>query len=299
MDKLKSMTGFGRTVLNDEKYAIVVEVRSVNGKILDIKWRLPSLIRHFESNFDKIVRQYASRGRVDITISLQCLEKSEDLNFDHNRAKNMLQIVTDFAKSENADFSPDYNRLFSISSLWNSSEDEANAEKTNEDLLIILQNALKSALTDWNSSRQIEAQSLGQDLQKRFQNMQNWLKQIEEKAPIIKEQRFVSVKERLQEVLLSLDSSLDETRFLQEMVILSDKLDVSEEVARLYSHFERLDSLLADGEEIGRKLDFTLQECFREINTCGNKIQDAKISILVVDFKNELEKCREQVQNLE
>ena len=129
--------------------------------------------------------------------------------------------------------------------------------------------------------------------------MTEWVKKIEVRAPVIKEERFALVRERLEEALKSLNKELDEGRYLQEIVIMADKLDVSEELTRLRAHLERLGELLRDGSDAGRKLDFTLQECFREINTCGNKIQDVAVSRMVVDFKNELEKCREQVQNLE
>ena len=107
------------------------------------------------------------------------------------------------------------------------------------------------------------------------------------------------LRERLSEALAAVNGELEEGRFLQDMVVLSDTRDVSEELTRLHAHLERLRDLLEIGTDAGRRLDFTLQECFREIATCGNKIQDAQTSRLVVDFKNELEKCREQVQNLE
>ena len=129
--------------------------------------------------------------------------------------------------------------------------------------------------------------------------MAEWVAAIEERAPAIKSARFEQVRERLTDMLNNLGGELDEGRFLQEMVIMADKLDVTEELTRLHSHLLRLASLMESGEDAGRKLDFTLQESFREINTCGNKIQDAQVSRIVVDCKNELEKCREQVQNLE
>ncbi len=294
MTKLKSMTGFGRIVANNDIYSLSIEIRSVNGKILDIKWRLPQLIRHFENRFDKIVRNFASRGRVEINMDLQYIDKKTELCFDSPKAEAMLQTISDFAKAKNSEFTPDYNRLLSIQSLW-----AGNQEEADEELFTFIQEALNVALKDWDNSKQMEAKSLYQDLQARIINMQDWTRNIEKNAPLIKEQRFKSVRERLQEVLTNLESSLDENRFLQELVILSDKLDVSEEMTRLNSHLERLRFLLTSGEEAGRKLDFTLQECFREINTCGNKIQDAQMSAIVVDFKNELEKCREQVQNIE
>ena len=152
----------------------------------------------------------------------------------------------------------------------------------------------EEALAFWN-----EAKALEKDILTRVLRMGEWLSLIEEQAPRIKEERFESLRERLNEVLEQYGQGLDEGRFLQEITLLADKLDVSEEAARLAVHLERLRELLAAGEDAGRRLDFTMQECFREINTCGNKLQSAQLARIVVDFKNELEKCREQVQNLE
>lgn len=294
MSKLRSMTGFGRSARSDNSYNLAFEIRSVNGRYLDIKWRLPALVRAYENNFEKLVKQYASRGRIEITLSMQSIANNEEVSFNKDQAHKMLNLLADFAKERNEEFVVDYNNLLKVSSLWTGTESELN-----EDVVQFVQDSLKDALDDWNNSRMIEAQELAHDLNARFKKMREWLSKIENRAPQIKEIRFFNVKERLQEVLLSLESNLEESRFLQEMVILSDKLDVSEETTRLHSHFKRLENLLVTGEEAGKKLDFTLQECFREINTCGNKIQDAELSILVVEFKNELEKCREQVQNIE
>lgn len=294
MNNLKSMTGFGRSVKADNRYNLVFEIRSVNGRFLDIKWRLPSLVRAYENSFEKIVKQHSSRGRIEISLSLQSTENPDQVHFNAKQAHKMIDLLRDFAKDQNEDYVVDYNNLLKVSSLW------AGTEEDIDDVFIdFVQDALRDALEDWNHSRIIEGEELAKDLSMRFERMKTWLSKIENKAPHIKELRFLNVKDRLQELLLSLESNLEESRFLQEMVILSDKLDVSEETTRLHSHFKRLESLLEIGEEAGRKLDFTLQECFREINTCGNKIQDAELSILVVEFKNELEKCREQVQNLE
>ncbi len=158
---------------------------------------------------------------------------------------------------------------------------------------------------DWNfaarfiTEREEEAKALKTDLENRFEKMGGWLAQINSMAPEVKENRFQAVRERVQEILQRMEAVLDESRFLQEIALMADKLDVSEECTRLEAHMKRLSELLDNAEDAGRKLDFTLQECFREINTCGNKVQDFSVSAIVVDYKNELEKCREQVQNLE
>ena len=162
-----------------------------------------------------------------------------------------------------------------------------------------LEEGLALALEDWNEARSAEGRSLATDMHSRILRMEEWTGLIAERAPSIKEERANALRDRLSEALAQSGQELEEGRFLQEAVILADRLDVSEELTRLNTHLSRLHDLLQSGGDAGRRLDFTLQECFREINTCGNKLPDVQLSRMVVDFKNELEKCREQVQNLE
>ena len=290
---LRSMTGFGRFQRDDGDVVQTWEIRSVNSRFLDLKWKLPPQARNMEARFEKIVRRFASRGRVEISLNLQ-LENAARVNFDSAQASAMLDAVKSFASSRGDIFEVDYMTLMQLSSLWTSS-----GEADDDSLFELLASGLEGALADWNESRETEAGALARDLEMRFGRMAEWISAIEERAPEVKKARFEQVRERLSDMLNSLGVELEEGRFLQEMVIMADKLDVTEELIRLHSHLVRLASLMESGEDAGRKLDFTLQESFREINTCGNKIQDAQVSRIVVDCKNELEKCREQVQNLE
>ena len=290
---LRSMTGFGRFQRDDGDVVQTWEIRSVNSRFLDLKWKLPPQARNMEARFEKIVRRFASRGRVEISLNLQ-LESAARVNFDSAQASAMLDAVKSFASSRGDIFEVDYMTLMQLSSLWTSS-----GEADDDSLFELLASGLEGALVDWNESRETEAGALARDLEMRFGRMAEWISAIEERAPEVKKARFEQVRERLSDMLNNLGAELEEGRFLQEMVIMADKLDVTEELIRLHSHLVRLASLMESGEDAGRKLDFTLQESFREINTCGNKIQDAQVSRIVVDCKNELEKCREQVQNLE
>lgn len=292
---LRSMTGFGRCFLEEDNWTQVWEVRSVNGRHLDIRWRLPAEARPFEAVLEKLVKQNASRGRVEIMLHLQ-MGKNTDKSaaFNEDQADAMLEALVAFAASRGDDFTPDYNRLLPLSYLWDQElpeQDDALAQS--------LEKGLAVALDDWNESRVLEAAALEKDMLTRILRMEEWVQRIRERAPSIKEERFTQVRERLAEALERHGAELDENRFLQEIVLLADKLDVSEELTRLAVHLDRLRELLGMGKDAGRKLDFTMQECFREITTCGNKIQDVQVSRLVVDLKNELEKCREQVQNVE
>ena len=291
---LHSMTGFGRCFLEDERWSQVWEIRSVNNRHLDVRWRLPVQARSLEPVLEKLVRSQASRGRLEISLFLQDNQGRENLKLNEGQADAMLEEIAAFAHTRGDDFSPDYNRLLNISFLW-----EDGLPENDDALHTVLEQGLATALEDWNQSREIEGKALGQDLLTRILRMEEWLDRIRERAPSVKEERFEQVRERLMEVLDRVGQEMDEGRFMQEIALMADKLDVSEELTRLGVHLERLRELLGQGRDAGRKLDFTIQECFREISTCGNKIQDVQVSRLVVDVKNELEKCREQVQNLE
>lgn len=292
---LRSMTGFGRCFIEDSDWTQTWEIKSINSRYLDLKWRLPIMARSLEQKFEKIVRQYASRGRVELNLTIQQIKTNCTLfSFNEPQALAMLNAIAELAKVRGDTFLPNYTQLITISSLWEKTEDEHDSNLENR-----LEEGLITALDDWNESRESEGSILYNDLSLRITKLKEWLSQIENYAPYIKEERFLQLKERLSEFLEKSGGMLEESRFLQELVIYADKLDVTEELTRLSSHLNRLYEILGKGSDVGRRLDFTLQECFREISTCGNKIQDIQVSKIVVEFKNELEKCREQVQNLE
>jgi uncharacterized protein (TIGR00255 family) len=290
---LRSMTGFGRSVMEEADWTQTWEIKSVNSRYLDLKWRLPGLARSLEPALERVVRRFAARGRVEISLNVQGAGL-RPVCFNARQAGLMLARMEELAIAEGLDFTPDLNQLFGISALWVSEDDDPDAA-----LMLRLEEGLNAAMDDWNESREQEGRALGHALTEHIRRMEDWLAAIEARAPEIREERFALLRERITEAMETLRAKADEGRILQELVILTDKLDVSEELARLHAHIERLHELLETGTDIGRRLDFTLQECFREINTCGNKVQDARLSRIVVDFKNELEKFREQAQNLE
>jgi uncharacterized protein (TIGR00255 family) len=292
---LRSMTGFGRYFLEDGNISQTWEVRSVNSRFLDLKWRLPSFVRSLETLLEKVTRKHAARGRVEISLNLQFTGDASGLvTFKAEQAAAMLEALTEFSRDRLDEFVVDYNVLLGNASLWEECPVELEGELSES-----LVRGLTLALEDWNEARVSEAQALEKDLAARILLMEEWTSLIETRAPWIKEERFASLRFRLTELLENMGSKLDEGRFLQEITFLADKLDVSEELTRMRAHLAHLRELLIQGGDAGRRLDFTIQECFREINTCGNKIQDAQLSRIIVDFKNELEKCREQVQNIE
>lgn len=292
---LRSMTGFGRCLVENSGTTQQWEIKSVNNRYLDLKWRLPPFARYLESSLEKIVRRHASRGRIEISLVLQFAAGAAPWqSFDMQGAAFMLDSLRALAKERGDEFKADYFPLLTVPTLWND-----NQADIDENLASQLTGGLSIALDDWNESRVAEGAALAKDLQARIMRMEEWTEILSERAPEIREERLNALRERLETNLAACNVKLDEDRLLQEVVILTDKMDVTEELTRLFSHLERLHHLLRLGEDAGRRLDFTLQECFREINTFGNKLADAQLSRVVVDFKNELEKCREQVQNLE
>lgn len=292
---LRSMTGFGRCFVENARVSQQWEIKSVNGRYLDLKWRLPHLARYLEPTLEKVVRKYASRGRVEVSLALHFAPgQAPRPGFDAQQAQAMLEELERFAEQRGDSFQVDYGAFMNLANLWTDPEiDEIDGMGS------LLEQGLALALEDWNESRVAEGAQLGRDLEARIGLMLEWTRVIGAGAPQVREERVQTLRERLGEALAGMGQELDEDRFLQEIVIVTDRLDITEELTRLTTHLERLLQLLRDGRDVGRKLDFTLQECFREINTCGNKAQDAELSRIVVDFKNELEKCREQAQNLE
>ncbi|BAV92181.1 YicC/YloC family endoribonuclease [Candidatus Desulfovibrio trichonymphae] len=291
---LRSMTGFGRCLLEHADGTQQWEVKSVNSRYLEVRWRLPVTAHGLEPRLEKVTRRFVVRGRVDISLDLRSSSATTAPCFDAGLARAMLESLQRLAAERGESFIPDYNALFSVPQLWSGADDEPD-----EGVVSHLEEGLTLALEDWNEARALEGGALGADMLSRILRMEEWTGLIAERAPIIREERLDALRERLGEAFASSGRDMEDPRLLQEVVFLADRLDVSEELTRLGTHLERLRELLQNGGDVGRRLDFTLQECFREINTCGSKLPDIQLSRLVVDFKNELEKCREQVQNLE
>ena len=250
---LRSMTGFGRCLVESEGFTQQWEVKSVNSRHLDLKWRLPMSVRSLEPRLEKVVRRFASRGRVDISLTLQYTGGTGPApRFDAMQADAMLDSLKELAARRGETFTPDYNALLALPALWGDAGDEVD-----EGLTLALEEGLSLALEDWNDARAAEGRALARDMHSRILRMEEWTGLIAERAPEIKEERAAVMRERLNEALEAVNG-LDENRFLQEITILADRLDVTEELTRLHTHLARLHELLDAGTDAGRRLDFTL-----------------------------------------
>jgi uncharacterized protein (TIGR00255 family) len=290
---VKSMTGYGSLSQESDNCAQHWEIRSVNSKQFSLRFRVPHYLKSQEQAWERQVRQSCKRARIEVDLNLQ-LYRPEAVPVSLNRpqARAMLVQLSELARESGADFEPDLNRLLNVPGVW-----QETGQAMDEDLASELSRGLERAIEDWNRSRAREGQALQADLEERIARMKEWLQELTSSTRDLAGEKFQNLQERVHALLDT--GQVDEDRMFQELALLADKLDVTEELVRLRTHLDNLSDLLASDEDNGRKLDFLLQECFREINTCGNKAQNTTVSSLVVEMKTELEKCREQVQNLE
>lgn len=288
------MTGYGRAeqTLHDRK--ITVELRSVNNRYLDCSVRMPRLYLFAEDAIKTKVQKSISRGKVDVFITLDA-SGAEQMNVSVNRP------VADGYYSALKELAQTYGLQDDISvSLLSRFQDVLLVEKAEEDAEAVAQDicsVLDQALADFDQMRTREGQRLADDITTRAATIENLVSIVEERSPQTVSEYRTRLENRMKEVLEN--TQIDPARILTEAAIFADKVAVDEETVRLRSHISQLREMLSKGGATGRKLDFLIQEFNREANTIGSKCSDIEIARHVVDIKAEIEKIREQVQNIE
>ena len=294
MTLVKSMTGYGRCVETVNGREFTVEIRSVNNRYLDCTVKLPRMLSFAEDTVKQAVKKSISRGKVDVFITVHA-EGISDVKVTLNTAMvegyltAMKQMVSDYGVQDDISVSllSRMNEVFTVEK----------PEVDEEQLLADLMGVVDKALMNYDAMRATEGKALENDLRSRGNTILELVSQVEEgngQTVIAYRTRLYN---KLQEVLQN--TNIDESRILTEAAIFADKVAVDEETVRLRSHLEQMNTMLTDGGAIGRKLDFLLQEMNRESNTIGSKCTDVKLARIVVDIKAELEKIREQTQNIE
>ena len=291
---VKSMTGYGRAVETVNGREFTVEIRSVNNRYLDCTVKLPRALSFAEDTVKQAVKNTISRGKVDVYIT-QRSEGDADVKVTLNTAmaagyvEAMRQMAQEFAIREDISVSL-LSRMPDVFTVEKPEVDE-------EQLLSDMMQVVNAALANYDAMRAKEGEALKNDLSSRGNTIRSLVSQVEEgNGQTVIEYR-TRLYNKLQEVLAN--TAIDESRILTEAAIFADKVAVDEETVRLRSHLEQMDSMLAAGGAMGRKLDFLLQEMNREANTIGSKCTDVRLARIVVDIKAELEKIREQTQNIE
>ena len=291
---IKSMTGYGRAQAIIDGRDILVEIRSVNHRYYEFSSRVPRAYGYLDEKLKSLLKENVARGKVEAAVSINNLEGRDSLiEINKPLAEGYLKalreagseygLADDISLSKLAKF-PD------IFTVRKATEDE-------EEIWLAVKTVALQALEKFISMRENEGKSLETDILKKLAVIENGVGFIEENVPALTENYRNRLYARLKEVLE--DKNIDEQRIITECAIFSEKIAVDEEMVRLKSHLQQFKNLLKSSEPVGRKLDFLVQEMNREVNTAGSKAQDIEITKTVVDLKTEIEKIREQIQNIE
>ena len=290
---MKSMTGYGRATAELAGFSLTVQVNSVNRKTLDLTVKMPEEWDSLEPRVGEWVRKFASRGKVPVDIELTGSKSATQATWDEEAASEALDRVAAFAARKGVPFQPTPELLWQVANSPRRESELPAAEAAQATLTATLTTALRS----FSAMRAKEGEALMIDFIKRNELLHRQVDVVVARAPQVPANYREQLMKRLREAGLELD--LNDERVLREIALFADRCDVTEEITRLRSHFEQFAALLNSEGEIGRKAEFILQEIGREVNTIGSKANDLTISRAVIEMKNELERVREQIANVE
>ena len=294
MTLIRSMTGYGRAVETVNGREFTVELRSVNNRYLDCTVKMPRSVSFAEESVKQAVKAAVSRGKVDVFITIKS-ENTDDTKITLNTAvlegylTAMRQMVDSYGVRDDISVST----MSRLPEMFTVEKPEVDEDQLKSDLLGVVNKALEG----YNNMRTMEGKALDADLRSRGNTILELVSQVEAGNGQTVIDYRTRLENKLREVLAN--TSIDESRILTEAAIFADKVAVDEETVRLRSHLQQMNNMLTGGGAVGRKLDFLLQEMNREANTIGSKCSDVKLARIVVDIKAELEKIREQTQNIE
>jgi uncharacterized protein (TIGR00255 family) len=291
---IASMTGFGKGLADGDIGRVTVEVRSVNGKFGDVSVHMPRSFLALEARIKDLVLTFVSRGRVDVSVEVQGQQADQGVPILRKEVLAAYCNEIDVIKQELGCSDPiDVMRLITLPHLFGFESPVSDVDL----LWQTLEGALKLAIDGCLAMRVAEGEKLTTDFRQRIDNLNNLIKRVEELAP----RRMDVVRQKLNEKLEQLltPEQVDKNRLMMEIALLAERSDVTEECVRFHSHNEQYIDMLGRDEAVGRRLNFLLQEMLREANTIGSKAGDAEIAHIVVDIKEEIEKLKEQVQNIE
>lgn len=291
---IKSMTGYGRAEETVDSMNIVVEIKSVNHRYFEFSAKVPRVYGFLEEKLKAFTNSFVSRGKIECYVSIECLEDSEtQIVVNKALAEGYLNAVKTLAEDYSIDgtiSAMTLSRYPDVLSVHKAADDE-------EKIWNAVKVVAKDAIDKFINMRQVEGEKLKADVLSRADYIIDCVEFVEERSPQTVKEYNEKLKARIQELIG--DAAVDEQRLLNETAIYADKIAVAEETVRLRSHISQLRTFLEADEAIGRKLDFLVQEINREANTIGSKAQDVEIAKRVISIKAEVEKIREQIQNIE
>ncbi len=291
---LKSMTGYGRFEQTDDVRKIVIDIRSVNHRYSDVAIKLPRAYGYLEDKIREYVLGKISRGKVDVFLYIENYTNDDKaVLLDEALCMNYFDLLRQMRDQCGIKQEITVSDLARFSDIFITKQQEEDKDQVWQRIL----SCLEPAMQDFLAMRCREGERMRRDLLEKAENIRKLTEQIEILAPKVVEDYAVKLRDRMKELLG--DFQADEGRILTEVGILADRVCISEELVRLKSHFVELGEILSQDEPVGRKLDFLVQELNRETNTIGSKANDKEITKLVVEMKSEIEKLREQIQNIE
>ena len=292
---MKSMTGFGRKDYRDEEIDCSIEIKTINHRFRDFFVKIPKTLNPIEEKIRNTVSQSVARGRIEIFIKYTELgTKNRRIVFNRDLAKNYISVLNEIRRLDS--MIGDDLSLSLISKFPDVIMIEEDIEDY-ESIWLKIQPVLEKTLDEVAASREREGNALKNDIVNRCRVIGDQVKKIKEKSPDMLARYRDELREKISSYVESVE--IDEKRLLTEVALMTDKLNIDEELTRLQSHLDRLEGMVEETEPVGRKLDFLIQEVNREINTIGSKASDLAIANIVVDVKSEIEKIREQIQNIE
>ncbi len=289
-----SMTGFGRRQAPWQDGAVTVEIRSVNHRFLEVACRLPRTLSQLEEGCKKTIQRHCARGRVDLTVSVQGGKgRTVSISLDQSLAKQYHRALLTLKKSLKLSGPVDVALMAGMRDVVSISDQPAEDPK----LAKLVEKLVGQAVSDLQAMRKREGTVLASDMKGRIETLRGFRSVVEERAPQAVQEMFDRMKVRVEKLLEG--GAPDHTRLHQELAIYADRGDITEELVRLDSHMIQFEEQLNHAESVGKTLDFLVQEMGREVNTIGAKANDAEIASVVVKMKAELERIKEQVQNVE
>lgn len=290
---MKSMTGYGSSIAENDGRELTVELKSVNHRFLDINLHMPRSLNFAEDFFRKEIGKYIARGHVEVNVNYRNTRNdSNEVTVDTalvQRYKDAFKEISSLGFKNDIKVS-DIVRLPDVLTLTRCDEDR-------EAVMLLAAKAIEDAAKALNATRTTEGEKIGEDLKNKLTNIKNFADEIKAKSEGNTAVFAQKLEKRLEELIG--DSRIDEQRLHQEVAIYADKIAIDEELVRLDTHIKNMWEYMGSEESVGRKLDFFIQELNREVNTIGSKSVDATIAKLVVSAKGEIEKLREQIQNIE
>jgi TIGR00255 family protein len=290
----KSMTGYGKCMYTDDTCKIVVEIKSVNSRYLELVNKIPRSLNYFEDSIRKSISEKIKRGRVETFIQLDSYSQDTIHFMDEKMALYYKNVFDDIEKKTGIKNDMTMSTYINLPNILTKSD---NIDDSLQEKIV---STLKTALDSLNTMRENEGNKIAKDLKVRTDLLKELTKTLEGYTKDIEKSVFEKLQKKITEMTSQLGVEADNSKIIEQAALYADKMNVTEEIVRLYSHIEQLNEFLQeDSVEIGKKIDFLLQEMNREINTVGSKSQKSEIISLVVDIKSEIEKIREQIQNIE